>query len=42
MKSMNDLFLHGLQDLYTAEKKILQSLPKMTKNVSADKLKKAL
>lgn len=42
MRSMDDLFLHGLQDLYTAEKKILQSLPKMAKNVAADELKQAL
>jgi len=42
MKSMDDLFVHGLQDLYTAEKRILQSLPKMAKKVTTNELKQAL
>lgn len=42
MKSMDDLFLHGLQDIYTAEKRILQSLPEMCKKVETDELKQAL
>lgn len=42
MKSMDDLFLHGLQDIYTAEKRILQSLPTMAKSVGTSELKKAL
>jgi ferritin-like metal-binding protein YciE len=29
IKSMNDLFLHGLQDIYYAEKQIIKALPKM-------------
>lgn len=42
MRSMNDLFLHGLQDIYTAEKRILQSLPTMAQNVGTSELKQAL
>lgn len=41
MRSMNDLFLHGLQDIYTAEKRILQNLPKMAKKVQTNELKQA-
>jgi ferritin-like metal-binding protein YciE len=29
IKTMEDLFLHGLQDIYYAEQQILKSLPKM-------------
>ena len=29
IKSMEDLFLHTLQDVYYAEKQIVKSLPKM-------------
>jgi len=39
---MDDLFLHGLQDIYTAEKRILQNLPKMAKKVHTSELKQAL
>lgn len=42
LKTMDDLFLHQLQDMYTAEKRILQSLPAMSKNVETNELKKAL
>ena len=42
IKSMDDLFLHSLQDIYTAEKRILQSLPSMAKSVGTDELKQAL
>ncbi len=42
MRSMDDLFLHGLQDVYTAEKRILQNLPKMAKKVHTKELKQAL
>lgn len=42
MRSMDELFLHGLQDLYTAEKKILQSLPTMARNADMNELKQAL
>lgn len=42
MRSMDDLFLHGLQDIYMAEKRILQNLPKMAKKVQTSELKQAL
>lgn len=42
IKSMDELFLHGLQDIYTAEKHILKSLPTMAKSVGTDELKQAL
>lgn len=42
IRSMDDLFLHGLQDIYTAEKKILQSLPAMAKHAETSELKQAL
>ena len=29
IKTMEDLFLHGLQDIYYAKKKITKALPKM-------------
>jgi len=31
IKTMDDLFLHGLQDIYYAEKQITKALPKMIK-----------
>ncbi|GLS38689.1 YciE/YciF family protein [Mesorhizobium tianshanense] len=34
-KSLEDLFLDGLKDLYYAEKKILKALPKMAKGAEA-------
>jgi ferritin-like metal-binding protein YciE len=41
-KGLEDLFEHGLRDMYYAEKKILRSLPKMIKAASDDALKAAL
>ncbi len=42
MKSMNDLFLNFLQDMYYAERQILKALPKMAKASQSDDLKQAL
>ena len=42
MKTMNDLFLHVLKDIYYAEKQILKALPKMEKAAETQELKKAL
>ena len=42
MKTMNDLFLHVLKDIYYAEKQILKALPKMAKEAETPELKKAL
>jgi ferritin-like metal-binding protein YciE len=40
-KSMQDLFLHTLQDIYDAEKQILRALPKMSRKAATSELKKA-
>ena len=41
-KTLNDLFLHTLKDLYHAEKQIFRSLPKMAKAAESEELKAAL
>ena len=41
VKSMNDLFLHTLKDIYYAEKQILKALPKMAKQAKTQELKQA-
>lgn len=41
-KGLDQLFEHGLKDMYYAEKKILRSLPKMIKAAEDPKLKAAL
>ena len=41
IKSMNDLFLHTLKDIYYAEKQIYKSLPKMAKAANSDQLRQA-
>jgi ferritin-like metal-binding protein YciE len=41
MKTLNDLFLHELKDLYSAEKQLTKALPKMAKAASNDSLKEA-
>lgn len=41
MKSLEDLFLHHLKDVYYAEKQILKALPKMSSKCDSDKLCKA-
>jgi ferritin-like metal-binding protein YciE len=40
-KTLNDLFLAHLKDIYYAEKKIYRTLPKMVKAAQDDELKKA-
>jgi ferritin-like metal-binding protein YciE len=42
IKSMKDLFLHGLQDVYYAEKQIVKSLPSMIDKATNRQLGKAL
>jgi ferritin-like metal-binding protein YciE len=39
IKTMNDLFVHQLQDIYYAEKQILKGLPKMAEKASDPQLK---
>jgi ferritin-like metal-binding protein YciE len=41
MKSMNDLFLYFLQDVYYAERQILKALPKMAKAAQSEPLRQA-
>lgn len=40
-KSLDDLFLNTLKDIYYAEKQILKALPKMEKAAQSEDLKKA-
>ena len=42
IKTMDDLFLHTLQDIYYAENKIVKSLPEMIETASDAQLKKGL
>lgn len=41
-KELKDLFEDSLKDIYWAEKALLKALPKMMKNASHEKLKKAI
>jgi ferritin-like metal-binding protein YciE len=41
VKSMEDLFIHTLKDIYYAEKQILKNLPKMAKQAKSPELKQA-
>jgi len=42
IKSMDDLFLHNLQDIYYAERKITKSLPSMIDQATSASLKQSL
>jgi ferritin-like metal-binding protein YciE len=42
IKSVEDLFFHGLEDIYYAEHQILKSLPKMIENAHNGELKRGL
>ncbi|HUS19755.1 MAG TPA: ferritin-like domain-containing protein [Terriglobales bacterium] len=39
MESLQELYIQGLKDLYSAEKQILKALPKMAKAASSDELR---
>jgi len=41
IENMNDLFLHQLKDIYFAENKILQALPKMSEKATSTELSEA-
>jgi ferritin-like metal-binding protein YciE len=41
MKTLQDLFIHELKDLYSAEKQLTKALPKMAKAASNEELKAA-
>jgi len=40
-KSLQDLFVNLLKDMYFAEKQILKALPKMAKKADSDELRQA-
>jgi len=40
-KTLNDMFLEALKDVYHAEKQILRALPKMAKAAESEKLRQA-
>jgi ferritin-like metal-binding protein YciE len=40
-KTLEDLFLHQLKDLYFAEKQIVKTLPKLAKKTTSEDLRKA-
>jgi ferritin-like metal-binding protein YciE len=42
IKTMDDLFIHGLQDMYYAEQQILKSLPEMVEKATNRELSRAL
>ena len=39
LKTLHDLFVHELRDIYNAEKQLLKALPKMAKAASSDGLR---
>lgn len=41
-RTLNDLFLDGLKDIFHAEKQILRALPKMARAVNNDELRQSL
>jgi ferritin-like metal-binding protein YciE len=41
-QGLYDLFVDGLKDIYWAEKELIKAIPKMVKNATDEKLKKAL
>jgi len=41
-KTLNDLFIHALKDIYNAEKQLVKALPKMAKGATSEKLRTAI
>jgi ferritin-like metal-binding protein YciE len=41
IETLQDLYVHELKDIYSAEKQILQALPRMAKGASHDELRQA-
>jgi ferritin-like metal-binding protein YciE len=41
LKTLDDLFVHFLRDIYYAEKQILKALPKMARKADSDELRQA-
>src|SRR5437763_4104410 len=42
IQSLEDLFVHELRDMYSAENQLIKALPKVAKNASSSELKEAL
>jgi hypothetical protein len=42
IKTMNDLFVHQLQDIYYAEKQLVKALPKMAEKATDKQLKQGI
>lgn len=42
IETLDDLFIHGLQDIYYAENQVLKALPKLMEKASSTSLRKAL
>ena len=42
LETLHDLWVHELKDLYSAERQLVQALPKMAKAASSDELRSAL
>ncbi len=41
LKNLHDVYVHELKDIYSAEKQIINALPKMVKSASTDDLQQA-
>lgn len=41
LNSLHDVYVHGLKDLYSAEKQIIEALPKMARAASSNDLQRA-
>ena len=42
LKTLEDLFVHELKDLYSAEQQLIKALPKMAKAASSEHLRAVL
>ena len=42
LATLHDLMVHELKDLYSAERQLIQALPKMAKNAKSDQLRTAI
>ena len=42
IETMHDLMIHQLSDLYSAEKQLVEALPKMVKGANSEELQSAL
>src|SRR5215471_9454058 len=42
LKTLEDLFIHELRDLHSAEKQLIKALPKLAKAASSEKLRRGI